>query len=218
MRTNRWLWVSGIATLLFAGSELAAFLRTGSGHIWAVLPIIISIPIAFWFVRSGRRVTGITIILTAIGLQSILTPFVQRGVGVPNAIISLALIGCISMATLPRVYTGRVLVGALIVSIAAIVIDLFGNLGRPPAQLAAGRWVFAAGMLFLFGIFLTRELFSLDIRTKIVLGIIGTGSLFWRSWCSLLYFSPSRSQIRSLSDSKRASANWERNNSSIQRR
>lgn len=176
-RKTWWLWISAIATLLFAGSELAALWIDNSTRIWAALPVFIAAPIAFWFVRSNRQVMGIVLFLVAISLQSTLAAYVQRGLGIPNAIASLALICGISLATLPRKFTGRILVGALIVSIATVVIDLFGSLDRSLAGLVGGRWIFAFLMLGIFAVFFAGELRSLDIRTKIVTGILSTGGI-----------------------------------------
>jgi GAF domain-containing protein/HAMP domain-containing protein len=176
-RNAWWMWISGLAALFFAGSELVALWMGGSGQLWAILPVFIAAPIAFWLVRTGRHIHGSILFMSAIGLQAILTPLVQRGLGVPNSITSVALISGISLATLPRRFTGRVLMGALSISIASTLIDLFGSSSRPAAELIEGRWIFAFVMLVIFLIFFAREFFSLDIRTKIVLGILGTGSL-----------------------------------------
>ena len=172
-----WLWISALATLIFAGSELISLLARGSGELWVVLPVFIIAPIAYWLVKTGRHITGSVIFMTAIGLQVILTPLVQSGSGVPNSITSLALISGFCLATLPRRYTGRVLMISLIVSVTSILVDVFGSSNRPPAELVEGRWAFSFLILGIFVIFFAREFLSLDIRTKIVLGILGTGGI-----------------------------------------
>jgi len=149
----------------------------GSGQLWAILPVFIATPIVFWLVRIDKHTLASVILIIAIGLQSILTPLVQSGLGVPNSITSMALISGICMATLPRKYVGRVLLGSLIVFIASIFIDLFGSSSRPMAELVEGRWIFSFVMLAIFGVFFAKEFFSLDIRTKIVIGILGTGGI-----------------------------------------
>jgi len=113
--------------------------------------------------------------VTAIGLQSILIPLVESGFGVPNSITSLTLIVGLGLATIPRRYIGRILMGGLLVSITSVLIDLFGSPSRPVAQLSEGRWIFAFVILAIFAVFFAREFASLDIRTKIVIGILGTG-------------------------------------------
>jgi GAF domain-containing protein/HAMP domain-containing protein len=63
----------------------------------------------------------------------------------------------------------------VIVAFASILIDLFGNPGRPVAVLGLGRWIFSFVMLAIFVIFFAREFPSLSLRAKIVMGILGTG-------------------------------------------
>jgi len=176
-RNTWWLWISGLATLLFTSSELVALWIGGSGQLWAILPVFIAAPIAYWFVRTGRHTLGTVILVTAVGLQSILTPLVERGSGISNSVTTLVLIIGICLATLPRRYIGRVLMGGLVVSIASIFIDLFGSPSRPAAELGEGRWMFALVMLAIFAVFFAREFISLDVRTKIVIGILGTGGI-----------------------------------------
>ncbi len=177
-RHNRlWVWIIALATLLFAGSELFALWKSGSQQLWAAMPIFVAAPFAFWLLRSGRQVTASLIIIVAIGLQSIISPLIQSGLGISNAIICLALIGGISFTTLPRQYMGRILAVGLTVSLASILIDLFGDPNRPIAELNAGRWIFAFIMLSIFAVFFAREFPYLDLRTKIIAGIIGTGAI-----------------------------------------
>jgi len=140
-----------------------------------MLPIIIAAFLSFWFIQTGRSIVGTVIFVTAIGLHSLIGPFLRSGLGVPNSITSLVLIASLCLATLPPRYIGRVLMGSLMISIASIIIDIFGNPGRPMAELNLARWVFALAMLTVFAISFAREFASLDIRTKIVIGILSTG-------------------------------------------
>jgi GAF domain-containing protein/HAMP domain-containing protein len=174
-RNTWWLWISAIAALLFAGSEAAELWIRGSRQFWVVMPVFLAMPIAYWLIRTGRQVAASITFMTAIGLQTIFTPLVQSGVGLPSAITSLALIGGICLTTMPNKYLGRVLTASLIVSFGSILIDLFGNPSRPVAQLSQGRWIFAFVVLGILAIFFAREFPSLNLRAKIVVGIIGTG-------------------------------------------
>jgi len=176
-RNNWWFWISAIAALLFGGSEFVEFWIGGSRQFWAVLPIFLAVPVALWLTRTGRQVAASIAFVAAIGLQAILTPLVQSGLGLPNSITALALIGGICLTTLPNKYVGRVLTAGLIVSFASILIDLFGSPNRPVAELSQGRWIFALAMLAIFVIFFAREFPSLNLRAKIVIGIIGTGAI-----------------------------------------
>ena len=172
-----WLWISAIAALLFAGSEFIELWVSGSRQFWAVMPVFLAVPIAYWLMRTGRQVAASITFITAIGLQSIFTPLVQSGLGLPNSITALALIGGICLTTMPNKYIGRVLTASLIVSFVAILIDLFGNPSRPVAELSQGRWIFSFVILAIFVIFFAREFPSLSLRAKIVAGIIGTGGV-----------------------------------------
>jgi GAF domain-containing protein/HAMP domain-containing protein len=176
-RNAAW-WIGAIPALLFAGSELAALWASGSSHLWwIILPIFIACPLAYLLIRTERRNLGNVIWMGAIGLQSILLSLVQRGSSLPNAITAMALITAIGLGTLPRRSMLYVLLGGLISSFASVFIDQYGNPGRPAAMFMEGRWIFSIVMLALFGVFLARQLSSLDIRTKIVAGILGTGAL-----------------------------------------
>jgi len=176
-RAASW-WIGAIPALLFAGSELAALWAGGSSHLWwIVLPIFIACPLAYLLIRTGRHNLGNVILMGAIGLQSILLSLVQRGASLPNAITAMALITAIGLGALPRRSMLYVLLGGLTSAFAAVLIDQYGNPGRPEAMFMEGRWIFSSVMLVLFGVFLVRQLSSLDIRTKIVAGILGTGAL-----------------------------------------
>jgi GAF domain-containing protein/HAMP domain-containing protein len=176
-RNNWWLWITIIIALLFAGSELISLWNSSRNQFWAALPIIVAAPLFYWLLRTGRQVTGGILFIIAIALQSILIPTVQSGLGIPNAIISLVLISGICLTTLPRSSAGRIIIVGLIVSVSSIFIDTFGNPGRPTEVLGQDRWIFSFVAVFIFAVFFTRELQLLDLRAKIVTGIIGTGAI-----------------------------------------
>lgn len=171
-------WVLGaIPALLFAGSELIALLANDNRQWWVVLPIFISFPIAYWLIRTERFRLGNILFMASIGVQSIFISLAYRGASVPNALTSLALIVAIALGTVPRKYLGRILVGAAVIAVTAVVIDFFGSLDRPAAELTEGRWIFSYITLALFLIFLSRQFLVLDLRTKIVTAILGTGGI-----------------------------------------
>jgi GAF domain-containing protein/HAMP domain-containing protein len=115
--------------------------------------------------------------MTAIGVQAILLSLVQRGLGLPNAATSFALLMTIGLGALPRRNVRWVILAALICAGATLLIDILGSSARPVAEFSQGRWVFMALILALCGVFLARQILEVDIRTKIVLGIVGTGGL-----------------------------------------
>ncbi|HSL42769.1 MAG TPA: GAF domain-containing protein [Anaerolineales bacterium] len=173
-------WLGALPALLYAVLEVVALLARGNAQVWSVLsvlPIIFAAPIAYLLIRSNREGLGNFIFITAIGLQTILISMVQRGASVPTGIIALSLIIATGLGTLPRKYIRFVITIGFFVAIASILIDTFGSFDRPAVQFAQGRWIFAGLMLILSAVFIIRQLSLLDIRTKIVLGIIGTGGL-----------------------------------------
>jgi len=174
-RAAWWLWITVVATLLFVGSEFASLWNTDPGQLWAILPVLIATPFCYGLIRAGRQVMSGILFITAILLQAILISLVQRGQGLPNAIIALVLITGICLTMLPRRYAGRVFIIGLMVSIVSILPDAFAGLSRPTPGLGEGRWIFAFAMLAIFAIFFGRELLLLNLRAKIVIGIIGTG-------------------------------------------
>ena len=174
-RNAPWLWISGFATLLFIGSELASLWMSGGNRAWIVLPVVILVLLGFGLLLRGLQTAGGTLFIAAIGLQAVLGPVWQSGLGIPISITSLALISSISLAIVPRRYIGRVLIAALLISISSIMIDLFGSSSRPVAELQSGRWILSFLVLGLLVAFFAREFPSLDIRTKIVIGILATG-------------------------------------------
>jgi GAF domain-containing protein/HAMP domain-containing protein len=176
-RNIRWLWISTFAALIFAGSEFVTLWYGGSRQIWAVLPILVAVPVFLWLVRSSRISAAGILLITAIALQSVLIPLVLSGLGIPNSIISFVLISSIGLAALPRRYIGSVLLAGLIIFTASILIDWFGSPARPAALLAQSRWLFAIAISVVFVVFYAKEFSLLDLRTKIVTAILGTGGI-----------------------------------------
>ncbi|MDQ2691106.1 MAG: GAF domain-containing protein [Chloroflexota bacterium] len=174
---SRWLIIT-IPTLLYAGSEIAALWAGRHFDLWWIaLPVFIALPVAYFLVRARSSHLAIMLILIAIAAQSILSSLMLRGLGLPNAIISFALILAIGIGTLPRPHWRNVILGGLAISMASILLDVFGNMDRPAAQLTQGRWMFSILLLGIFGVVIVRRLSTLNIRTKVVLGILGTGGL-----------------------------------------
>jgi GAF domain-containing protein/HAMP domain-containing protein len=176
-RKTAWLWISGLATLLFAGSEFLAMWASGSRQFWAVLPILLATPFFLWLATTGRLSIAGILYISATGLQSLIMPLVLSGWGVPNSITSAVLISGIGLATFPRNYLGRVFALGLITFMAAILIDSFGSPNRPLAPFIQARWIFALVISVLFVVAFAREFLLLDLRTKIVTAILGTGGI-----------------------------------------
>jgi GAF domain-containing protein/HAMP domain-containing protein len=187
-RNIAWLWISVLATLAFAASEFAALLTGANRQIWVVMPILIAMPFFLWLIRAGRESAAGILLITAIGLQSLLSPINLSGLGIPNSITSFILISGIGLAALPRRYIGRVLMAGLIILIASILFDSFGSPNRPVALFVQARWIFTLVIFAIFAIFFAREFLVLDLRTKIVIAILGTGGIALAILISVVFY------------------------------
>jgi GAF domain-containing protein/HAMP domain-containing protein len=171
------LWISILFSVILAGSGLYV-IRTGlNDQLLSIGTTLLFALSAIWLTSRGRLVAGSSMLIATIGVQSILSPLVQSGLHPPTAISALALIGCVGILTLPRKYIGRVLMVGMIIATISVLVDLFGPEGRVQAGSAFVRWGFALTLLALLIFFFSREFFSLNIRTKIVLGILATGGV-----------------------------------------
>jgi GAF domain-containing protein/HAMP domain-containing protein len=66
---------------------------------------------------------------------------------------------------------------SLMAGVMVIFVDLFGPTGRPAAGSMELRWAVSLIVFALFALLFAREFYGLDIRTKIVLGILATGGV-----------------------------------------
>ncbi|HLO17867.1 MAG TPA: hypothetical protein VK206_23760, partial [Anaerolineales bacterium] len=62
-------WISALAAVLFAGSELVAFLTGNNHQLWSALSVVFAAPLAYWLVITGRRLLGNTIFIMGIAVQ-----------------------------------------------------------------------------------------------------------------------------------------------------
>ncbi len=171
------LWISLLLALVLAAAGIYAIYTGASNQVWSIAPVFLASLMAIWFINSERYILGSSLLIAAIGLQTLISPFVESGSRVSGALSSLALIGCIGLLTLPRKYIGRVLIAGTSVAILSILIDLYGSANRPIAGSAEIRWLVAYVLLAIFILLFARQFFTLDIRTKIVMGIIITSGV-----------------------------------------
>jgi len=176
-RNVGWLWISALATLTFAVGEFVALWLGGHFQVWAALPISVATLLFLWLIGTHREISAGILLITAVGLQSLLTPLIVSGLGIPNSIGSFVLISGIGLAVLPRRQIGRVLIIGLMILIASALIDLFGDPIRPLASFVQARWSFTLVISIVFAIFFAREFLLLDLRTKIVTAILATGGI-----------------------------------------
>ncbi len=168
----------GIITALILGAvAFYAAASNSTAQLWSILPIFFAALIQIWLSATGRHIIGSIILMSVVALQIIISPLIESGLGIPNAVGAIALIGTIGFATLPRQYIGRMLMAGLLVAVTSVLLDLFGSMNRPQASTIELRWIFAALVLVIFILLFIRNFPALDIRTKIVLGILATGGV-----------------------------------------
>ena len=166
-----------IIALVLGGSAIYALLNSSTEVLWFIMHVLLGSIVAIWFSIRGGHIAGSLILIGAIAIQTAIAPLIERGLGLPGAIGFIALAGGIGLTAMPRRYLGRVLIASLIIGIASVLVDLFGPLDRPPANLIEFRWAFALGASAIFVFLFARDFYTLDIRTKIVLGILATGGI-----------------------------------------
>lgn len=176
-RDTWWSLIGCTASLIFGGIELATLWTNARLYAWSIPPVIVSVLLSYWLIHTGRRLAGVVLLMTAIGFQTISAPLVQRGLGVPMAITALAITGGMSLAVIPRKYSGTAFMTGLIISLAAALLDVLGSSSRPVAELGLLSWVVSLVILALLVAFFAGEFLLLDLRTKIVTAILGTGGI-----------------------------------------
>lgn len=169
--------ISSIIALSLGLAGIYALLSNSASQSWYVLPIFLASLLAIWLSRTGRPMTGGIVLVSAVSLQAVIAPLNESGLGVSSALGSVALIGVVGLLTFPRRYTGRMLMIGLIIGMAVILVDLFAPAGRAAADSREIRWVAALIVSMIFAFLFVREFYALDIRTKIVLGILATGGV-----------------------------------------
>src|SRR5690242_2214504 len=111
----------GIVTaFIFGGLAFYTSVRDATSQLWSILPIFFGSLILIWLSSTGRHILGSGILIAVIAFQTILSPVIEGGLAVPNAVAAIALIGTIGFASLPREQTGRALLTGLLVAIAGV--------------------------------------------------------------------------------------------------
>lgn len=169
------LRISIVTALTLGVAAIYVLLSDLVSPLWSILPIFFASLLAIWLSRTSRHIIGSILLMSVIALQAIISPLMESGSGVPGAIGSVAMIGGIGLVTLPRRYIGRSLLFGLFTGIITILMDLFASTGRPLAGSIEVRWIFSLLVFAIFAFLFARAFYTLDIRTKIVLGILATG-------------------------------------------
>ena len=171
------LGISLLIAVLLVGISVNMIQAGTSDLLGSVVPAIVTIVLAIWFTAKNRPILGSSMIIASVGLLSIISPMLRRGLQPTYAIGALALIGITGLLTLPRRYAGRVLMAATIVAMSSALVDIFSPTDRLPAQYPIVRWIIALSLLAILTFYFSREFVWLNVRTKIVLGILATGGV-----------------------------------------
>lgn len=142
-----------------------------------VIPLFLTGLIVIWLTRNDRHTLGSILLILVISVQSISAPFFESGLGMQGALGAVGLIGIISIASLSRNVTSRIFILSLIVASAVVLIDQFAPTTRPLAEALTARWIASSIVFAAFLLYLVSQFSTLDIRTKITLGILATGGI-----------------------------------------
>jgi len=169
-------WISIVATLL-ATFGFVASLVTRSGNAWTIAPMILAGLLGIRLTRTGRFTLANSIIITISIFNSTAEVLTSSGASISRAAIIVFGVGTIAMIAMPRRLIGRTLILTLLAAIGLIMLDLFGPAGRSIVEQTPTRIGITLIILLAFLVLAAREFPSFDLRTKITLGILGTGGV-----------------------------------------
>jgi GAF domain-containing protein/HAMP domain-containing protein len=169
--------IGTFTALTFGVAAIYALLSNSVSQLWSILPILLVSLLAIWLSRMGKHMVGSILLISVVALQGIIAQLIESGLGISSAIGSVAMIGGLGLVTFPRRYLGRILMLSLLTGISILLVDLFGPVGRPVAGSVELRWAVSLIVFVIFAFLFAREFYGLDIRTKIVLGILVTGGI-----------------------------------------
>jgi GAF domain-containing protein/HAMP domain-containing protein len=171
--------LGALITLLLAGAIIFVLANGLTNALWTILPLLLAALVYVWLARTTRHIAGGIFFISVISTTAIISPLFASGLGLTGAISALAVIGGIGLATLPRRYFGSVLFTGLVIAAASLFIDVFAQGNRPPVSASELqiRWTVSIVAFLVFAAYFARQFFTLDIQTKIVLGILVTGGI-----------------------------------------
>jgi GAF domain-containing protein/HAMP domain-containing protein len=168
-------WIGPLSTIIFAAIVASMYLNGDRSRIWVAVIVFGVSFLANWQIYGNHPQTGISLLMTAIGLYFAVGPVWVSGSGITDAVLAISVLSSIGLLALSRASFGRILMWSFIAGTISILMELFGPSGRPSMVLSIRELLLAFLFLVLFVILLIRNFSSLNIRTKIVLGILATG-------------------------------------------
>ena len=173
----RTFWLSVIFAVILAGLSIIGFQTGVHELLWLTVPAFIIVLAAIWLANKSRLLPGSSMLIVSAALVSILWPLFQGGLQPWLTIGALAWIAVIGLLTLPRSYTGRILLVGASIGIVSLLVDLFSPKRQTGFGSPVGFWIVAFILLALLIFYFSREFIDLNIRAKIVLAILGTGGI-----------------------------------------
>lgn len=168
-------WIGPLCSVIFAALFAFQYLNGQTNRIWATGIVFLVSLLANWFIYSNRSGAGVAVLMAAIAVYFMVAPLWESGASLPSAVLIISILGAIGLLTMPLSLFGRVLMWSFIGAISSIFLDLFGPTGRTSLALEAAPLLTPAVFLLIFIVLLVQQFPSLNIRTKIVLGILATG-------------------------------------------
>lgn len=129
-----------------------------------------------WRQLTQRDRWIILLLVLAAGLL-LIEPLWVSGASLSNALLCISLIGSVTLLMLPHAPFGRILAWSSLAAVVSVFLDLYGPAGRIALTYPVARLVLTVALLLVFAILLARNFSSFNIRTKIILGILGTGGV-----------------------------------------
>lgn len=127
--------------------------------------------------RRGKYMLGSALLVGAFALAAMARSLTSAGGGFSMALIVLGVCGSITITVWPRRLVTQSLIINLIIAGAVILTDLFGSANRTQQEMSPSLWVISFLALAVYLFFIIREFNDLDIRTKIITGILLTGGI-----------------------------------------
>ncbi|HIE57408.1 MAG TPA: GAF domain-containing protein [Anaerolineales bacterium] len=161
----------GVVILLFF-----IFVRQPQDEMMVIAPIgtnVFGALVSAWLAHKKRSVLGIQILL-AVQISTVFLVVIQiSGVGLPVALFLVTLAFGISSTTLPTKIATRYNIAAGVVSLLAILFDIFEPFERAGGTADAGlSWIFSGGLTLLFGIFILSQFRGYALRTKLIISFL----------------------------------------------
>ncbi len=176
-RQRKNAWYISLALLVVQASVIALLLVQYAGQI--PLGILASFGVnvvssiaSAWLARKGRSVLGIQILLAVQIGSAFLVVLQNGGIGLPVSLFLLTLTFWITSSTLPQKLATRYNVAAGVVSVIAILLDIFQPFERITTGNTTISWALSGGLALVLIVLILRQFRSYTLRTKLTLAFL----------------------------------------------